>query len=86
MTRFDPARASALIRAARADAGLTQRALAERVGLAQPSLAQMEAGTRSPSMRNIAAHGGYVVMDDDVLWRALTERLPEIVRRLLGEP
>ncbi|GAA1808168.1 helix-turn-helix domain-containing protein [Agromyces neolithicus] len=49
MARFDPARAAELIKAARADAGLTQRALAERVGLAQPSLAQMETGRRTPS-------------------------------------
>lgn len=49
MARFDTARASELIRAARADAGLTQTELARRAGLRQPSLAQMEAGTRPVS-------------------------------------
>lgn len=52
MSRFDVSQASALIRAARADAGLSQAALAERAGLRQPSLAQMETGRRraSPEM------------------------------------
>lgn len=49
MARFDTARASTLIRAARVDAGLTQAELARRAGLRQPSLAQMEAGTRKVS-------------------------------------
>ncbi|WP_156759189.1 helix-turn-helix domain-containing protein [Microbacterium karelineae] len=52
MGRFDVSRASALIRAARADAALTQAELARRAGLRQPSLAQMESGARgvSPEM------------------------------------
>lgn len=49
MGRFDTARAGELIRRARADAGLTQAELAGRAGLRQPSLAQMESGTRSAS-------------------------------------
>ncbi|UOE45624.1 helix-turn-helix domain-containing protein [Agromyces larvae] len=49
MARFDPAEASVLIAAARADAGLTQAALAERVGISQPNLAAMERGSRIPS-------------------------------------
>lgn len=49
MARFPVDDAAALIRAARLDAGLTQAALAERAGLRQPSLAQMERGTRAVS-------------------------------------
>lgn len=49
MGRFNTEHAAALIRAARADAGLTQAALAARAGLRQPSLAQMESGTRPVS-------------------------------------
>ncbi|GAA1808177.1 HepT-like ribonuclease domain-containing protein [Agromyces neolithicus] len=37
------------------------------------------------TMRNIAAHGGYVGMDDDVLWRAVTVQLPQLVRGLLAD-
>lgn len=33
--------------------------------------------------RNIAAHAGYVGMNDDLFWAAVTIRIPEIVRRLL---
>lgn len=49
MGRFNTEHAAALIRAARADAGLTQAAPAARAGLRQPSLAQMESGTRPVS-------------------------------------
>lgn len=49
MGRFNTEHAAALIRAARADAGLTQAVLAARAGLRQPSLAQMESGTRPVS-------------------------------------
>lgn len=38
-----------LIRRARLDAGLTQSELARRSGVSQPSLAQMESGTRTAS-------------------------------------
>ncbi len=41
--------AAALVRRAREDAGLSQRALAERAGLRQPNLAAIESGTREPS-------------------------------------
>lgn len=34
--------------------------------------------------RNIAAHAGYAVMDDDIFWRAVTFTVPEIVERLLN--
>ena len=33
--------------------------------------------------RNIAAHAGYVGMNDNLFWAAVTIRIPEIVRRLL---
>lgn len=34
--------------------------------------------------RNIAAHAGYIGMNDDLFWTAITVRLPAIVRRLLA--
>lgn len=49
MHRFDPEKASALVRAARLSAGLTQSELAAAVGLNQPNLANIEAGRRSVS-------------------------------------
>lgn len=49
MRRFNIDAAPELIHAARRDAGLTQTQLAERAGLRQPSLAQMESGRRSVS-------------------------------------
>lgn len=49
MARFNTDAAPELIRAARLDAGLTQTQLAERAGLRQPSLAQMESGRRPVS-------------------------------------
>lgn len=49
MARFTTTRPGELIRRARLDAGLTQSELARRAGISQPSLAQMEKGTRSAS-------------------------------------
>lgn len=49
MGRFRVEEAPALVRAARVDAGLTQAELAGRAGIAQPSLAQIERGTRTVS-------------------------------------
>ena len=49
MVRFTYETPGDLIRRARLDAGLTQAELAHRAALSQPSLAQMESGTRSPS-------------------------------------
>lgn len=49
MGRFELTRAGELIRRARLDAGITQAELARRAGLRQPSLAQMESGTRNVS-------------------------------------
>ncbi|MHA7984835.1 helix-turn-helix domain-containing protein [Rathayibacter sp. CAU 1779] len=49
MARFDVTVAPSLVSAARRDAGLTQRELAERAGIAQPNLAAIEAGRRVPS-------------------------------------
>lgn len=33
--------------------------------------------------RNIAAHAGYVGMNDELFWTAVTVRVPDIIRRLL---
>lgn len=49
MSRFALDRAAELVRRARFDAGLTQTELAERAGVRQPSLAQIEAGSRRVS-------------------------------------
>lgn len=49
MARFSTTQPGRLIRRARLDAGLTQSELARRAGISQPSLAQMEKGTRTPS-------------------------------------
>lgn len=35
------------------------------------------------TIRNIVAHAGYMAMDDDIFWEAVTMRVPEIVERLL---
>ena len=39
------------VKQARKRAGLTQKALAERVGVGRVSIARVEAGTRKPSMQ-----------------------------------
>ncbi len=39
--------------------------------------------TAIKATRNIAAHAGYVGMNDDLFWAAVTARIPEIVHRLL---
>ena len=49
MGRFSTEQPGELIRRARIDAGLTQSELARRAGVSQPSLAQMEGGTRAAS-------------------------------------
>ncbi len=41
--------------------------------------------TAIKATRNIAAHAGYVGMNDDLFWAAVTVRIPAIVRRLLAE-
>ena len=58
MARFPSENPSELIRAARADAGLTQAELARRAGLRQPTIAQMESGSRkvSPDMLERVLH------------------------------
>lgn len=40
--------------------------------------------TAIKATRNIAAHAGYVGMNDDLFWAAVTIRIPEIVTRLLN--
>lgn len=40
--------------------------------------------TAIKATRNIAAHAGYVGMNDDLFWAAVTIRIPTIVRRLLA--
>jgi hypothetical protein len=49
MGRFSTTQPGELIRRARLDAGLTQSELARRAGVSQPSLAQIEGGTRAAS-------------------------------------
>lgn len=49
MSRFDPAQAPALLRAARDDAGLSQSELASKAGVQQSNLAAIESGRRSVS-------------------------------------
>lgn len=49
MARFTADSPGDLIKEARADAGLTQTELARRAGLRQPSIAQIESGTRTVS-------------------------------------
>ncbi|MDO5618097.1 XRE family transcriptional regulator [Kocuria sp.] len=49
MKEFDTSRAAELVRLARTDAQLTQAQLAQRTGMRQPSLAQIELGTRKVS-------------------------------------
>jgi transcriptional regulator with XRE-family HTH domain len=46
--------AARLLRTARAHAGLTQRALAERAGVAQPMIAAIENGRRDPRYGTLA--------------------------------
>jgi transcriptional regulator with XRE-family HTH domain len=48
-------RPGAIVRAARREAGLTQRALAERVGTTQSAVARWEAGADSPRLDTLAA-------------------------------
>ena len=45
--RFDPAQASALVTAARADRRLSQTELARAAGMSQPNIAAIEAGRRT---------------------------------------
>lgn len=35
--------------------------------------------------RNIAAHSGYKSMNDDLFWLAVTERIPDILGRLMAK-
>jgi transcriptional regulator with XRE-family HTH domain len=46
--------AARLVRAARARAGLTQRGLAERAGLPQPTIAAIERGRQDPRYETLA--------------------------------
>jgi transcriptional regulator with XRE-family HTH domain len=46
-------RASEILRAARAHAGLTQRALAARAGVPQPTVAAIETGRQDPRYRTL---------------------------------
>lgn len=45
--------AARILRAARAHAGLTQRALAARAGVPQPSVAAIESGSQDPRFRTL---------------------------------
>ncbi|NHN44929.1 toxin-antitoxin system, antitoxin component domain protein [Chryseoglobus frigidaquae] len=39
--------------------------------------------TAIKATRNIAAHAGYVGINDDLFWVAVTARIPAIIERLL---
>jgi hypothetical protein len=61
-------------------------ALLERPEFAPLSSAlTVEEVTAIKATRNIAAHAGYVGMNDDLFWSAVTVRIPTLVERLLGE-
>lgn len=46
---------AALLRDARAHAGLTQTGLGERTGIAQPNISAYESGRRTPTVRTLVA-------------------------------
>jgi transcriptional regulator with XRE-family HTH domain len=50
MTSTPPTTASAFLQLARLEAGLSQRELAERAGVAQSEIARIESGKREPSI------------------------------------
>jgi transcriptional regulator with XRE-family HTH domain len=50
MAKTPPTIASAFLQLARLEAGLSQRELAERAGVAQPEIARIESGRREPSI------------------------------------
>ena len=50
MAKTPPTTASALLQLARLEAGLSQRELADRAGVAQSEIARIESGKREPSI------------------------------------
>jgi transcriptional regulator with XRE-family HTH domain len=50
MAKMPPTAASAFLQSARLRAGLSQRELAERAGVAQSEIARIESGKREPSI------------------------------------
>ena len=50
MAKTPPTTASAFLQTARLEAGLSQRELAERAGVAQSEIARIESGNREPSI------------------------------------
>ena len=54
-TYASPEGLGALLRQARADAGLSQTALAQRTGIAQPNISAYESGVRTPTVRTLLA-------------------------------
>lgn len=87
MARFDISAAPRLIRAARLDAGLTQAQLAERAGVRQPSLAQMESGSRAVSAQMLQRVLRAADDRPSVPLAANAERIIECARaRGLGRP
>ena len=79
---------SAVVRQARATAGLTQRALAERAGTTQSTIAAYEAGRKEPSaetMTRIALAAGLAVSWNLVPAHLLTVATVRAVESLLVE-
>lgn len=61
VTRTAPTTAAELLLRARQEAGLSQRELADKAGVAQPEIARIESGKREPSIptiRRIVAGAG----------------------------
>jgi len=59
------------VRAARKGAGLTQRQMAERMGVTQPSIAAIEAGRTNPTLGQLAAIAGALGAGLDVQFPAM---------------
>ncbi|MHB8510621.1 MAG: helix-turn-helix domain-containing protein [Actinomycetota bacterium] len=65
--------AARVLRSARKRAGLTQRGLAERAGVAQPVVARIESGKADPRVRTLSK-----------LLRACGSEIQEVPRRGIG--
>lgn len=76
----------ALLREARAQAGLSQRALAERAGVAQSEIARIESGRQDPSftrLEQLLRAAGY---DMKVGLIPHDDHDPQLVRQMLAVP
>ncbi|MGW9630245.1 helix-turn-helix domain-containing protein [Agromyces sp. NPDC055520] len=67
-----------LVRRAREDAGISQRALAALAGVKQPNLAAIEAGTRKPSAELLARILGAARMRPSIPLELFADRILEL--------